>query len=62
MERDVVVDGVIQSIVRGGSRKIPENGFILSIQEKTPSYHSFENWNAPHSLYPNHPLNGDNIF
>lgn len=38
----VVVDGIIQSIVRGGSTKIPENGFVLSVQEKHPLFNSFE--------------------
>ncbi|EKE08494.1 MAG: hypothetical protein ACD_17C00136G0002 [uncultured bacterium] len=38
----VVVDGIIQSIIRGGSTKIPENGFVLSIQEKHPLFNSFE--------------------
>lgn len=38
----VVVDGIIQSIVSGGSTKIPENGFVISIQEKHPLSHSFE--------------------
>lgn len=38
----VVVDGIIQSIVRGGSTKIPENGFVLSIQEKHPLSDGFE--------------------
>lgn len=38
----VVEDGIIQSIVRGGSTKIPENGFVLSIQENHPLFNSFE--------------------
>lgn len=38
----VVVDGIIQSIVRGGSTKIPENGFVLSMQEQYPLFNSFE--------------------
>ncbi len=33
-EEIVVVDGVIQAIVKGGSTPIPGNGFVLSIQEK----------------------------
>ena len=41
-EEIVVVDGIIQSIVKGGSTKIPDNGFILSIQEKHPLFNSFE--------------------
>ncbi|MBM3208112.1 MAG: phosphodiester glycosidase family protein [Chlamydiae bacterium] len=32
----VVVNGIIESIVKGGSTKIPENGFVLSIQKKHP--------------------------
>jgi len=38
----VVVDGIIQFIVRGGSTKIPENGFVLSMQEQHPLFNSFE--------------------
>lgn len=38
----VVIDDIIQSIVSGGSTKIPENGFILSVQEKHPLINSFE--------------------
>lgn len=41
-EEIVVVNGVIQSIVRGGSTKIPENGLVFSIQEKNPLFNSFE--------------------
>jgi hypothetical protein len=41
-EEVVVVDDVIQSIVRGGSAKIPQNGFVLSIQEKHPLFNSLE--------------------
>lgn len=41
-EEIVVVDGVIKSIVRGGSTKIPENGQVLSIQEQHPLFNSFE--------------------
>ncbi len=40
-EEVVVVDGVIQSIVKKGSTKIPENGFVLSIQEKNPLFNTF---------------------
>jgi len=38
----VAVDGIIQSIVKGGSTKIPENGFVLSIQEQHPLFNNFE--------------------
>jgi hypothetical protein len=38
----IVVDGVIQSFVKGGSSRIPENGFVVSIQEKHPLINSFE--------------------
>lgn len=41
-EEIVVVDGIIQSIVKGGSTKIPENGFVLSIQEHHPLFNNFE--------------------
>lgn len=41
-EEIVVVDGVIQSILRRGSTKIPEHGFVLSIQEQNPLFNSFE--------------------
>jgi hypothetical protein len=41
-EEVVVVDGVIRSIVRGGSSKIPENGYVLSIQENHPLFHTFQ--------------------
>lgn len=41
-EEIVVVDGVIQAILRKGSTKIPENGFVLSIQEQHPLFNSFE--------------------
>ena len=41
-EEVVVVDGVIQSIAPRGSSKIPEKGYVLSIQEKNPLYRSFE--------------------
>jgi hypothetical protein len=38
----VVVNGIIQSIVKGGSTKIPENGFVLSIQEQSSLFNQFE--------------------
>lgn len=38
----VVVNNVIQSIVRNGSTKIPENGFILSVQKESPFLNCFE--------------------
>lgn len=41
-EEVVVVDGVIQSIARGGSSKIPEHGFVLSIQENHSLFNSFK--------------------
>jgi hypothetical protein len=37
-EEAIVVDGKIESIVRGGSSKIPENGFVVSIQEENPLF------------------------
>lgn len=40
-EEIIVVDGVIQSILRGGSTKIPENGLVISIQQKHPLFNSF---------------------
>lgn len=41
-EEIVVINGVIESIVKGGSTKIPENGFVLSVQDTHPLFHSFE--------------------
>lgn len=41
-EEVVVVEGIIRSIVKGGSSKIPENGFILSIQKNHPLFNSFK--------------------
>ena len=41
-EEVLVVDGVIKTIARGGSSKIPENGCVLSIQEKHPLFHTFQ--------------------
>lgn len=38
----VIIDGTIQSIMKGGSTKIPENGFVLSIQEQHPLFNKFE--------------------
>ncbi|MBN9377673.1 MAG: hypothetical protein BGO14_11305 [Chlamydiales bacterium 38-26] len=41
-EEVVVVEGIIRSIVKGGSSKIPENGFILSIQKNHPLFNNFK--------------------
>ncbi len=41
-EELVVVDGVVQSVTKGGSTKIPENGYVVSIQEKHPLFNAFE--------------------
>lgn len=41
-EEIVVVDNVIQSIVKGGSTPIPDRGFVLSIQEKHPLFNTFQ--------------------
>ena len=41
-EEIVVVDGVIRSIVKGGSSKIPENGQVLSIQRSHPLFNRFQ--------------------
>ncbi len=41
-EEVVVVDGVVQSIEKRGSSKIPEKGYVLSIQEKNPLFNSFQ--------------------
>lgn len=41
-EEVVVVEGIIQSIVKGGSSKIPEKGFILSVQQNHPLFNSFK--------------------
>lgn len=38
----VVVNGIIQSIARGGSTKIPENGYVLSIQEEHTLFNTFQ--------------------
>lgn len=37
----VVVDEIVQSIRKGGSSKIPEKGYVLSIQEKHPLFNTF---------------------
>lgn len=37
----VVIDGVVTAIFEGGSTKIPENGFVVSIQEKHSSLPPF---------------------
>ena len=41
-EELLIVDGVIQSIKQGGSSKIPENGYILSIQKNNPFFQKFQ--------------------
>jgi hypothetical protein len=41
-EEVVVVNDVIQSIVRGGSTKIPEGGYVLSVQDNHPLFNTFE--------------------
>ena len=41
-EEILVVDGIIQSIKKGASTKIPENGFVLSIQKQHPLFNTFE--------------------
>ena len=41
-EEVVVVNGVIEAINRGGSTKIPENGYVLSIQETHPLFNTFQ--------------------
>lgn len=38
----IVINGVVHSIVKGGSSKIPENGYVLSIQESSPHFNAFE--------------------
>jgi hypothetical protein len=40
-EEVVVVNGVIEAVQRGGSAKIPVDGFVLSIQAKHPLFHTF---------------------
>ena len=40
-EEVVVAGGIIQSIVQGGSTKIPEEGFVLSIQAAHPLFNTF---------------------
>jgi len=41
-EELVVKDGIIQKIVKGGSSKIPENGYVVSIQKTHPLFGTFE--------------------
>jgi hypothetical protein len=41
-EEVIVVDGIVQSIAQGGSSKIPDNGYILSIQKKHPLFNTFK--------------------
>lgn len=41
-EELVVVNDVIESIVQGGSTKIPENGYVISIQANHPLFNHFE--------------------
>ena len=41
-EEIVIVNDVIHRIIKGGSTKIPEKGFVLSIQEKHPLFNTFE--------------------
>lgn len=38
----IMIGGVVQSIHQGGSAKIPENGFVVSIHKKHPLFNSFE--------------------
>ena len=41
-EELVIVNGVIKEIVQNGSSKIPENGYIVSIQKESPFFRYFE--------------------
>lgn len=41
-EEIIVVNGVIQSIVKNGSTKIPENGYVLSMQRTHPLFNTFQ--------------------
>lgn len=41
-EELIVVEGVIEKIIKGGSSKVPENGCVLSIQAKHPLFGKFE--------------------
>ncbi|MBS0626971.1 MAG: phosphodiester glycosidase family protein [Verrucomicrobia bacterium] len=41
-EELIIVGGIIQNIVKGGSSKIPENGHVLSVQLKHPLFGTFE--------------------
>lgn len=38
----IVIDGIIKSIKQGGSSRIPENGYLLSIQKKHPLFNTFK--------------------
>ncbi|MCC6127723.1 MAG: phosphodiester glycosidase family protein [Chlamydiae bacterium] len=40
-EEITVIDGIIQKIVKGGSSKIPENGYVVSIQKEHPLFGTF---------------------
>lgn len=40
-EEVVVVNDVVESIRKGGSTKIPENGYVLSIEKSHPLFHTF---------------------
>lgn len=37
----IIVNGVVEAIVLGGSTKIPENGYVLSIDKKSPFFDAF---------------------
>ena len=41
-EEVVVVNGIVETIAKGGSSKIPENGYVLSIQKSHPLFHTFK--------------------
>jgi hypothetical protein len=57
-EEIVVVDGVIQSISKGGSSKIPENGYVLSVQQTNPLFGSFHVGKSLTYNIQIHPLMG----
>lgn len=40
-EELIVIDDIITKVVKGGSTKIPENGYVVSIQENSPFFGTF---------------------
>ena len=38
----IIVDGIVQTIYQSGSSKIPENGYVLSIQQSHPLFNTLK--------------------